>query len=83
MGEGGKMKPYIAKDTKQPLVVFGVYRVAEDGSIMRETVKREPLQVATDEDRELLEKHGIKGLKQMGFFGVIDRLSRGPGKARK
>jgi len=29
---------------------------------------------ATDADRELLAKHGIDGLKEMGFFGVIDRL---------
>ena len=31
---------------------------------------------ATAEDLALLEKHGMDGLKAMGFFGVIDRLSR-------
>lgn len=31
-------------------------------------------------DMELLEKHGLEGLQQMGFAGVIDRLQRN-GKA--
>lgn len=31
-------KPYIAKDTKEPLVILGHYPVAEDGSIMRQTL---------------------------------------------
>jgi hypothetical protein len=32
-------KPYIARDTKQPLTVMGGYNVAQDGSVMRETIK--------------------------------------------
>lgn len=31
-------------------------------------------------DLELLEQHGIEGLRSMGYFGVIDRLQRN-GKA--
>jgi hypothetical protein len=30
---------------------------------------------ATPEDYELLEKHGEDGLREMGFFGVLDRLA--------
>jgi hypothetical protein len=36
------MKPYIARDTKKPLVVLGGYNIAEDGSIIREVVKTQP-----------------------------------------
>lgn len=32
------MKPFIAKDTKEPLVVLGGYRIAADGGIIRELV---------------------------------------------
>ena len=29
---------------------------------------------ASDEDQALLDQHGIKGLKKMGYYGVLDRL---------
>lgn len=29
---------------------------------------------ATDADKSLLEKYGIKKLEEFGYFGVIDRL---------
>ena len=32
------MKPFIAKDTKEPLVVLGGYEIVSDGSIMRNNV---------------------------------------------
>ncbi len=32
------MKPFIAKDTKKPLVVLGGYEIASDGGIMRNNV---------------------------------------------
>jgi hypothetical protein len=32
------MKPFIAKDTKKPLVVLGGYRIGEGGGVIRETV---------------------------------------------
>ena len=32
------VKPFIAKDTKEPLVVLGHYPIAEDGSIIRREV---------------------------------------------
>lgn len=31
-------KPFIARDTGEPLVVFGCYRIAHDGSVMREPI---------------------------------------------
>lgn len=70
-------KPYIAKDTKEPLVVLGGYEIAEDGSVITKPVPAnwEPPK-CRPEDIELLEKHGMAGLKEMGFDGVIDRLSR-------
>lgn len=36
------MKPFIARDTKEPLVVLGGYRIGEGGVIMRERIKVEP-----------------------------------------
>lgn len=30
---------------------------------------------ATDKDRELLALHGENGLREMGMFGVLDRLN--------
>jgi len=66
-------KPYIARDTKQPLVVLGGYQIAADGSIIREPIKRgRPL--ATRADYDLLEQHGWSGLEERRLFGVIDRL---------
>ncbi len=74
------MKPYIARDTKQPLVVMGHYRVAADGGILRDPVKHEPLPTATDKDRKLLAEHGMDGLRRMQLWGVVDRLSRDCGR---
>jgi hypothetical protein len=34
------MKPFIAKDTKQPLVVFGGYRIAEGGGIIHDSIQQ-------------------------------------------
>jgi hypothetical protein len=31
-------KPFIAKDTKEPLVVLGYYRVSEDGGIIGDPI---------------------------------------------
>ena len=33
-------------------------------------------QPATKKDHELLSKHGVDGLEEMGFFGVLDRLNK-------
>ena len=30
---------------------------------------------ASDNDKALLSKHGINGLKKLGYFGVLDRLN--------
>ncbi len=32
-------RPYIAVDTKEPLVVMGGYRVDEDGGLLQQTIK--------------------------------------------
>jgi len=68
------MKDFIAKDTKQPLVVLGGYRIGEGGSIIRETIVQTPRKTASKEDRELFEQHGIDGLRDRGMWGIIDRL---------
>jgi len=39
---------YIARDTKQPLVVLGAYPIAEDGSVMRRYIN--PNQTDTGAD---------------------------------
>jgi len=68
-------KPFIAKDTNQPLVVLSCYRIAEGGGIIREKVAdnfEKPK--ATENDIMLLRTHGVEGLKEMGYYGVIDRL---------
>lgn len=70
------MGPYIAKDTGEPLVVMGGYRVAADGSLLRDPVAHRPPASATAEDIALLEAHGLEGLKALGLWGVVDRLSR-------
>lgn len=33
-----KDKPFIARDTKKPLVVLGGYKIGEDGSIIRDSL---------------------------------------------
>ncbi len=69
------MKSYIARDTGEPLVVMGGYKIAENGSIIRNPVPKEIVKpTATPADYVLLEKHGYDGLKAMQFIGVIDRL---------
>lgn len=30
---------------------------------------------ATESDHEMLKKHGVDGLRELGFFGVLDRLN--------
>lgn len=50
-------------------------KLMQMGKYVRKTInlnakKRE----ATDDDKELLEKHGEEGLRQKGFHGVLDRL---------
>lgn len=68
-------KPFIARDTKKPLVILGGYEIVEGGKI-----KSNPLPLhsekpkATKDDIILLEKHGLNGLEKMMFYGVIDRL---------
>lgn len=42
---------------------------------MIDTSKPVAIPLATDDDRALLARHGLEGLKAMGFDGVIDRLS--------
>ena len=69
------MKPFIAKDTKKPLVVFGGYKIRKDGAIIRDTLPPYPNKpTATEEDRKLLAKYGYERLEEMGYYGVIDRL---------
>ena len=68
------MKPFIARDTKQPLVIFGGYHVSEDGSIIRQPVSNQPRKTITVEDYNLLQKHGIEGLEKMQLYGVLDRI---------
>lgn len=33
------MKPFIAKDTREPLIVLGAYPIAHDGSIIHQPIK--------------------------------------------
>ena len=66
--------PYIAKDTKQPLVVMGCYRINSDGGIIRDRIISRPKPTANDNDVGLLKKHGKAGLENMQLYGAIDRL---------
>ena len=67
-------QPYIARDTKEPLVVMGGYRVASNGGLIRETIKHTPNPTATEADLAMLTEHGIAGLEAKGLYGVLDRL---------
>jgi hypothetical protein len=68
-------KPYIARDTKEPLIVFGGYHVAEDGSLIRSVVPiNSEKPKATPQDVDLLKEHGVEGLTEKQFHGVLDRL---------
>ena len=69
------MKEFIARDTGKPLVVMGGYRIGEGGAIINEPIPpgiNKP--TATDADRKLLAKYGMKKLEEIGYWGVIDRL---------
>lgn len=35
-------KPFIARDTKRPLVIFGGYEVAEDGGLIKRPIVNSP-----------------------------------------
>lgn len=70
-------KPFIARDTKEPLVVLGAYEIASDGSVIKHFIdasKPSGPVPATTEDYQLLALHGRDGLVEMGFHGVIARL---------
>jgi len=67
-------KPFISKDTKQPLVVFGGYEINELGGLIQRPIKCQAPQLATPEDVKLYNESGIAGLKKKQFFGVLDRL---------
>jgi hypothetical protein len=71
------MKPMIATDTKEPLVVMGGYALAEGGRLMPQTVKPGPKPLPTDRDLALYREHGMAGLEAIGYFGVIDRIKTG------
>ena len=65
-------KPYIARDTGEPLVVMGGYHVGSDGGLIHKTIDTSaPLPGPTPDDIALLEEHGMYGLENMGFNGVI------------
>lgn len=54
-----------------------INRAQQGGSL--ETSIRGPVvrSRATEKDLELLEKHGPDGLRELGMFGVLDRLQIG------
>ena len=78
------IKPFIARDTKKPLVVLGGYKIGENGAIIHDvlppSVKKPE---ATPDDYRLLEKFGYEGLKKMQYFGVLDRLQTSKELARE
>lgn len=47
---------------------------AQQGAPLDRNVEFKEKPKATEDDLKLLEKHGLKGLEQMKFYGVIDRL---------
>jgi len=68
-------EPFIAKDTGEPLEVLGGYKIKKDGGIHREILKGEAAKpTATENDISLLNEHGVEGLREKGFYGVLDRL---------
>lgn len=48
---------------------------AQQGGRLSDPVAIKPKAQATDEDRDLLAKHGEIGLRNLGLFGVLDRLN--------
>lgn len=71
------MKPLIAKDTREPLVVLGGYEIVQGGGIRRNPIdlsKPGGPNPPTQDDLDLLEKFGEEGLRERQFFGSIERL---------
>lgn len=68
-------KPYIARDTKLPLVAFG-HQIAEDGSILHKYVSHKAPRLMDYSDFKLLCEIGYKGCLDRQYFGVIDRVDR-------
>ena len=69
-----KSRPYIARDTGEPLVVMGHYRINEHGGIIREPIRQNSKPEAKEDDISLLNEHGEDGLIAMQYHGVLDRL---------
>ena len=54
---------------------MGGYNIGEGGVIINDTLPPGNSKPdATEADKKLLAKYGMKKLKEMGYFGVIDRL---------
>ena len=67
-------KPFIAKDTKKPLVIMGGYKIVEGGKIGNDPIKFGEKPKASKEDIQILLDKGQDWLVSQQFFGVIDRL---------
>lgn len=67
-------KPFIARDTKEPLVIMGGYKIVEGGRIGNDPVKFGEKPKASEEDVRMLLDEGQDWLVSRKFFGVIDRL---------
>ncbi len=67
-------KPYIARDTKEPLVILGGYAVDSTGGVIRPPVIPTPPPKATEADIKMLKELGRGELRRRQLFGVIDRL---------
>ena len=68
-------KPFIARDTKEPLVILGGYEIVEGGRIKTNLIDlNNPKPEATEDDIMLLDIHGVDELQEMQFYGVLDRL---------
>jgi hypothetical protein len=62
-----------------------IQRAQQRGSLNRriDTSKPPPPVTLTDDDKALLEKHGVEGLAAMGFHGTLDRYHRVTAAAKK
>ena len=49
---------------------------AQQGGRLHKPINRTALDLVTDQDRELLAQHGPEGLQRIGFYGVLDRVTR-------
>ena len=69
-------RPYVARDTKEALVVMGGHEVAKDGGIIPRHVdlSQPSRRKATESDIRLFDRYGLEKLIKMGYWGVIDRL---------